>query len=329
MSHFLNKLARQTLGPSEAIQPRVPSIYEPYRRAGVPEWAEPAARERGPAPADEIGSEASADVESIRAAESRPQEVHREEVRGRVPLPRHADVAQEMQHTDGLELPLRSALATPVSPDRERTRRSAPESRPLSAVVRRSQVERIETAEQPQKAVAIPVRNAGSVLDQAIPAWPVPIATAVPIRPCAASPAPHLHAAARARARALPPCAPPAAEIPQPGCSRRPRLLPSRFHPPVPDLFPVPRALPTPERPLGDKAHRSRAHAAGLPRRGRASVSPAYSESGSCPHHPAAALPPVCTHGQNVPLRPAVGRGQRMHLVQQPPRPHLDLGPEK
>ncbi|HME31289.1 MAG TPA: hypothetical protein VKG65_00915 [Terriglobales bacterium] len=154
MSHFLNKLARQTLGPSEAIQPRVPSIYEPYRRAGVPEWAEPAARERGPAPADEIGSEASADVESIRAAESRPQEVHREEVRGRVPLPRHADVAQEMQHTDGLELPLRSALATPVSPDRERTRRSAPESRPLSAVVRRSQVERIEPTQHGGRASA-------------------------------------------------------------------------------------------------------------------------------------------------------------------------------
>ncbi len=157
MSNFLSKLVGHSLSASEAIQPRVPSIYEPYRRGSAPHGAEFAGRERSTEPGDQIGAEANAAVpsvkdESSRAAESRPQEVRKEdlageEVRGRSTLSRHPEVAQEMQAADERERPLRLARAIPVVSERERSGRPASESHPLSAVVRRPQVEGVAEGE--------------------------------------------------------------------------------------------------------------------------------------------------------------------------------------
>ena len=39
MSDFLSRLVGRSLGPSQAIQPRVPSLYEPYAKGSGPLWA--------------------------------------------------------------------------------------------------------------------------------------------------------------------------------------------------------------------------------------------------------------------------------------------------
>lgn len=39
MSDFLSRLVGRSLGLSEAVQPRVPSLYEPYRKGNGPLWA--------------------------------------------------------------------------------------------------------------------------------------------------------------------------------------------------------------------------------------------------------------------------------------------------
>jgi hypothetical protein len=39
MSDFLSRLVGRSLGLSEAVQPRVPSLYEPYRKSNGPLWA--------------------------------------------------------------------------------------------------------------------------------------------------------------------------------------------------------------------------------------------------------------------------------------------------
>lgn len=39
MSDFLSRLVGRSLGPSQAIQPRAPSLYEPYEKSSGPLWA--------------------------------------------------------------------------------------------------------------------------------------------------------------------------------------------------------------------------------------------------------------------------------------------------
>jgi len=143
MSTFLSKLAGQDLGPSEAIRPRVPSIYEPYRRVRAPGWAESGARGAGVAAGDEFRAETSADDESMRVAEPRS-----EVVRGRDPLSWRSEISDELQHADETERGPHSTRPAPVSFERERSGLRAAESRPLSAVVQRTEIAKVELGQQ-------------------------------------------------------------------------------------------------------------------------------------------------------------------------------------
>lgn len=157
MSTFLNKLAGQNLTPSEAIRPRVPAIYEPYRRDRVPQWADGATRERDDRDLerDEIavepGMEPRIEPTNIRTAEYLPEKRQEQEVLGRLPTSRHSEITDSKQHEKhhaneklGQQL---SARATA-----ERKHGEPPselsESRAISAMVRRPQADRLVESER-------------------------------------------------------------------------------------------------------------------------------------------------------------------------------------
>jgi hypothetical protein len=48
MSDFLSRLVGRSLGPSRAVQPRVPSLYEPYIKGRGPVWTRHAGQEQDP-----------------------------------------------------------------------------------------------------------------------------------------------------------------------------------------------------------------------------------------------------------------------------------------
>lgn len=109
MSNFLNKLIGHSLGPSEAIQPRVPSIYEPGRRGSAPQWADFASRERREGAGDEI------DAEANLATEPRSQEVSTEKLPEPPPRSHHPETARRTPVVEEAGRPVRTLRATPES----------------------------------------------------------------------------------------------------------------------------------------------------------------------------------------------------------------------
>lgn len=163
MSTFLSRLVGRSLGTPfrsyEAIQPRVPSIFEPYRRVGGPLWTENdfSARQTTAAADEEMGAEQNPKEERGHRTEvidenGRPAEFRLRET----PRPSR----QEIQHADEAERPrpLQSVRPMRVSTDRERTefvesesppsRSPQPELRSRASVAPRAQAEGAESVEE-------------------------------------------------------------------------------------------------------------------------------------------------------------------------------------
>jgi hypothetical protein len=139
MSDFLSRLVGRSLGPSRAIQPRVPSLYEPHRKGRGPVWARHALQEQdaGREPQDrQLQEEDRREVDS-----NSEEETSETQLRAREPLrplrpAQRAAVVSEAQ-------PAEASFSRPLEPG------PVP---PAVAQMREENVSRVEIPHAPQAA---------------------------------------------------------------------------------------------------------------------------------------------------------------------------------